>query len=82
MPISMSYASNRRVPVCRMQLKKPSVLPLATIGSTIIDTSDSRLATGLRRHARASLRAASGENACSRTGLPDSMHRTYGDPSG
>ena len=52
-PISTSYASNRRNPSCLVQAKKPSMVPRAMSGSISMEAPDSSLATGFRRHALA-----------------------------
>ena len=47
-----------------------------------MEVSDSRPATGRRSHDSAMLTAASVSSMATRTGLPVSMHSTYGVPGG
>ena len=75
MPISTSYASNRRNPACRVQTKKPSMVPRAMSGSTTMEAPESSLATGLRRQALAISLAWLLLIVASSTGAPVSMHR-------
>jgi hypothetical protein len=74
MPISTSYASKRRNPSCRVQTKKPSMVPRAMSGSTTMEAPDSSLATGLRRQALAISLAWLLLIVASSTGTPVSMH--------
>ena len=75
MPISASYASNRRNPSCRVQAKKPSIVPRAMSGRISMDAPENSLATGLRRHALASSPAWLLLMVATSTGALVSMHR-------
>ena len=73
MPISMSYASNRRNPSCLVQAKNPSMVPRATSGSISMEAPDSSLPTGLRRQTLAIFAAWLSLMVVSSTGLAVSM---------